>query len=179
MAIQEANKVVGKLLETGYKTLSKMEFYIDSVDDLENLPDENGCLAGSKAIDTETGDVYMMNTAGEWNKIFDSEGPSEDGESSGNNENTNGVFIIKTTDYDSDEGTWSHVDKTYEEIKEAFDDGLQPILYCIDGDEVNYVYYFYGIYRQRVEFINIFKSANNTVSILKVTIYSNGTITKN
>ena len=79
MAIQEAKEQIGKLFDTGYKTLTKKKFFIDNPDDLENLPDENECLAGSIAVDTSSGDAYMMNTDGEWNKIF-SEGGSDEGD---------------------------------------------------------------------------------------------------
>lgn len=125
MAIQEANKTVGKLLETGYKTLSKMEFYIDSVDDLENLPDENDCLAGSKAIDAETGDVYMMNTAGEWNKIFDSEGPSEGGEES--SEGSPSIVFINLI-FDNDTSSLCLENTSYKDIDDYVKSGVFPVL---------------------------------------------------
>lgn len=72
------------------------------------------------------------------------------------------MFIIKTTDYDSDQGTWSKVNKTYEEIVTAINNGMVPILYLIDNGII--VYSFTGYNGHSVEFVNHSVSESTVVA---------------
>lgn len=51
------------------KTLKHREFVFDSNDEIDNLPGINDCLPGSLAISTENGDLYILSSSGEWNKV--------------------------------------------------------------------------------------------------------------
>ena len=100
---------------------------------------------------------------------------SDDGSQGGGGESSSSssFFVIKTTDYDSDEGQWSKINCTFEEIKDAFyNKHLIPIFFKIEGESrLEEVYYFCEFMRNtRVSF----KSLNNH----QITIKSDDQITQ-
>lgn len=100
---------------------------------------------------------------------------SSDGSQGGGGESSSSspFFVIKTTDYDSDEGQWSKINCTFEEISDAFyNKHLIPIFFKIEGESrLEEVYYFCQFMRNaRVSF----KSLNNH----QITIMSDDQITQ-
>ena len=86
----------------------------------------------------QTGEVI---TAEKLNHIEDGIADMEGGGSSGEGD-SNGFFVIRTIDYDLDEGTWSRVDKTFSQIADAIQEGMLPVLFIGEGSEIDEVLYF-------------------------------------
>lgn len=88
-----------------------------------------------------------------------------------------GFFVVKTTDYDSDEGSWSKIDHTFAEITDAIDNGSIPILMVVDGSTIDSVYHFGFANSSRIEFIRTRVDSNNVAMTGYVTIFADNTIT--
>ena len=113
--------------------------------------------------------------------IEDAVGKLQSGGGSGGS-GGNGFFVIKTTDYDSEEGTFNHIDKTFEEIQSAFLSGEVPILYVTEyatgsSTDVERVYYFHRTNGVMFEFIKTGRlSSDGAASVDIVSVHSDGTI---
>lgn len=59
--------MIGILKTGGHTTYNLKEYVVDIVADIDNLPVD--AVMGSTAFVIETGDVYMINSSGEWVKI--------------------------------------------------------------------------------------------------------------
>lgn len=51
------------------RVVTQQKYIIDSSSDVSNLPGTDECAAGSFALDASTGDIYIMNSSGVWNKV--------------------------------------------------------------------------------------------------------------
>lgn len=54
--------------QSGHTTYNTVEFILDTVDDVENLP-VDGIAVGSTAFVISESTVYMFNNAGDWKEI--------------------------------------------------------------------------------------------------------------
>lgn len=90
----------------------------------------------------------------------------------------NGFCVIKTTDYDSEEGTFHHIDKTFEEIQSAFLSGEVPILYVTESStDVERVYYFHRTNGIMFEFIKTGQSSSDGAAYVDIiSVHNDGTI---
>lgn len=90
----------------------------------------------------------------------------------------NGFCVIKTTDYDSEEGTFHRIDKTFEEIQSAFLSGEVPILYVTESStDVEGVYYFHRTNGIMFEFIKTGRlSSDGAASVDIISVHNDGTI---
>lgn len=91
---------------------------------------------GYEPTSWKKGDVI---TAEKLNKLEDGVASSGGGAASG------GLFIIKTINYDDDEGTFDKIDKTFDEIMDAVNSGMLPIIQVIDYNlRVVKTYLYFG-----------------------------------
>ena len=97
-------------------------------------------------------------------------------EAGGSSGGGGGMFIISTTDYDEEEGTWSKIDKNFQEIQTAIDNGQMPILLVRDSGIVEYVYHLSRATSTQIIFSRIRVDSKQVVEI-SVTVQSNGEIT--
>ncbi len=119
------------------------------------------------AVTTEDNGKVLTVVNGTWNKAEASGGGA-------------GFFVVKTTNYDQDEGTWSRIDHTFAEIRDALNNGSIPILMVADGNAIDEVYHFDNANSigTRIEFIRTSVDSNNVATTSIIVINSDGTITK-
>ena len=132
---------------------------LDSIDGGSSLPE----------VTSEDNGKVLTVVDGTWNKAEASGGDAGPGAA-------NGVFVIRTTDYDSDEGLWETVDKTYAEVLEAIKKGQLPVIYVADGNLVDNVLYYHGNNYYHIDFFAI--SSGQTPSILRYEMDSDGHFTR-
>ena len=125
---------------------------------------------------------YVMNSPANTNRAVLS-GMLDDNSGSGTIQN-NGFFIVHTTDYDTDEGDWSKIDATFEEIQQALYSGQIPVLFVCAGREIDRVYYFAytnayspDVTNGYIEFRS-YGISGNTPYVREVSIFADGTIQK-
>lgn len=94
------------------------EFVMDTASDVNDLPTD--VYPGSAALCIETGDVYVMNSTGEWNML------GSGSSSGGGSEVVGGNLLVKTI-VDSDNYDIV-LDKTFEEIQSAMKSGSAVII---------------------------------------------------
>lgn len=114
-------------------------------------------------------------TAEKLNHIEDGISDIEGGSSGGD---SNGFFVIRTIDYDLDEGTWSRVNKTFSQIADAMQQGMLPVLFIGEGSEIVTVLYFQSTNGEgEVRFRGI-SHHDTTAEFLLVTIDNQNNITR-
>lgn len=127
------------------------------------------------AYDKYTWQTGETITAEKLNHIEDGIADMEGGSSSGD---SNGFFVIRTIDYDLDEGTWSRVDKTFSQIADAIQQGMLPVLFIGEGSEIVAVLYFQSTNEEgEVRFRGI-SHHDITAEFLLVVIDNQNNITK-